>query len=115
MKNYIALLFGSGGTGCDYTIGCNKDFRKFKAEDDENAIKECKKIWEDFGCSNIGEQGMEYVHIEKIELFCTDDQQILVPVQEWNDEDRDMRKRLQLEKELRIAQNKIDELKLKMQ
>ena len=36
MKEYVALITGSG-IGCDYTIGCNKRWEFFEAEDMDDA------------------------------------------------------------------------------
>jgi len=47
MAKYVALLTGSG-YGCDYTIGCNKNFEVFTANDESEAIKRCRQKWEDY-------------------------------------------------------------------
>ena len=39
MKDYIALLFGSGGPGCDYTIGCAQTIITIEADSDDEARK----------------------------------------------------------------------------
>ena len=45
---YVALFTGAGD-GCDYTIGCNKNFEVFEAKDHAAALKHCKQEWEDHG------------------------------------------------------------------
>ncbi len=71
---YVALMTGKG-EGCDYTIGCNKKFAVFGADDDAAAIKYCKKLWDDHGGNS--EKG-----IETIELYAVGSP-VKVPVEKW--------------------------------
>lgn len=53
MRVFYVLLTGQGD-GCDYTIGCNKKFKKLAATDREAALKEVEEI-----CSGYSEPGIE--------------------------------------------------------
>ncbi len=45
MQKYALLIQGQG-TGCDYTIACNRDFKVFLAEDDDDAKDVARKYYE---------------------------------------------------------------------
>jgi hypothetical protein len=74
---YVALFTGKG-TGCDYTIDCNKKFEVFEAENHEKALMFCRQVWSDHG----GSQGQ----IEQIDLYVVSES-VAVPVKEWDAED----------------------------
>ena len=44
---YYALMIGEGDEGCDYTIGCNKNFKRLDATTITEARKEIEDILED--------------------------------------------------------------------
>jgi hypothetical protein len=46
MSDYYALMVGEG-EGCDYTIGCNKTFKKMKAHNEQDALKEAEQLCEE--------------------------------------------------------------------
>jgi hypothetical protein len=96
---YVALLSGCG-EGCDYTIGCNKAFRVFDAENAEQALEKCQEF---FG--HYGEDALD-----SILLFATQEQ-VPVPIAAWKEAKKKERKRIQAEAELRRAEAQVKALK----
>ena len=103
---YVALLTGQG-EGCDYTIGCNKNFVVFEAESPEHALLFCRQEWEDNGGANASPE------IKEIELF-----QIWetfnVPVSEWaaeekiNKDNRVLKELEELERKASVLRSKLN-------
>jgi hypothetical protein len=104
MAKYVALLTGSG-YGCDYTIGCNKNFEVFTANDESEAIKRCRQKWEDY---SKGEP-----RIESIQLFLVE-ATIEVPVRQWNEQGEADSEKAAAEAELAQAEEKARKLREKL-
>ena len=103
---YVALFTGRGN-GCDYTIGCNKNFITFEETNDDEALAKCKETWKDHG----GSAGTP--RVETIRLFIVSKE---VPVQtyDWNVQDEKDRERRKAEQELKAAEEKAAKLRQKL-
>ena len=66
MSLYVTLLVGVG-KGCDYTIGCNKQFYLCECRNDKAAVRWCKENVRDVGSNSIEEVTLFKV-AEEVEL-----------------------------------------------
>jgi hypothetical protein len=98
---FVALLTGKG-EGCDYTIGCNKTFDVFEAEDTEAALKHCRQICEEHGVDRIDEVNLFVVSVH-----------VPVPFDQW-DEEAASDSEEDLEEELRAAEARASELRKRL-
>ncbi len=63
---FYALLTGTEG-GCDYTIGCNKTFKKLKASNWADAYKESEELCEYYGAERI--ESINILEVTEERLF----------------------------------------------
>mgnify|MGYP001588521004 CR=1 FL=1 len=99
----VALLTGEG-EGCDYTIGCNRNFTVFEAADTPEALRKCKAIWEDHGGANGDPR------VEGMELYAVAES-VAVPVNLWNEVEEEESEREQAEEELRLIEARSRQLR----
>ena len=103
---FVALFTGAG-EGCDYTIGCNKTFAVFEALNQTHAIAQCKETWQDHG----GSEGD--CRIETIALYSIDEE-VQVPIAQWNKEGKEEAERKEAEAELKKIEARAQKLRAKL-
>ena len=79
------LVMDQGESGCDYTIGCGKQYHLFDAENAEEAKLEAEKYW----CDGVRVENCEYspYHTEECSLermyLCEIIE--MCPIEEWKE------------------------------
>jgi chaperonin cofactor prefoldin len=101
MSLYVALLTGVG-EGCDYTIGCNKQFYLCECLNDEAAVRWCKE--------NVREVGS--YRVEEVTLFkIAEEVELPESILDANLDDQIK----ELEDELEDAEERVDRLRSKLE